>query len=167
VAGQTFGLVAPLYEMAGVLAAQLAGDDAAQFKPSALATKLKVTGINLFSAGDFAAGDTCEDIVLRDPARCVYKRLVLKDDKLIGAVFYGCVADSGWFFDLIRNRTDISGMRDTLIFGPAFASTPAPATPLPPPLAVGRRSDAGSPTREARGGDQRSGGATVGSQSPA
>src|SRR5271166_3425465 len=94
--GQCFGLVAPLYDMAGVVAAQLAGDDSAAFNPSATATKLKVTGINLFSAGDFADGGDREEIVLRDAARGVYRRLVLKDGKLIGIVLYGDVSHGAW-----------------------------------------------------------------------
>jgi len=129
---QVFGLVAPLYEMAGVIAAQLAGYTGATFKPSAVATKLKVTGINLFSAGDFADGKDREEIVLRDAARGIYKRLVLKDDKIIGAVMYGDVADGAWFFDMIKKGSPVSEMRDTLIFGPSFAG----GTPLDPTAAV-------------------------------
>ena len=121
VEGQVFGLVAPLYEMAGVAAAHLADDTAPQFSPSATATKLKVTGINLFSAGDFADAKDRQEIVLRDAARGIYKRLVLKDDRIIGVVMYGDTADGAWFFDLLRRGTDIAPMRDTLIFGPAFA----------------------------------------------
>ncbi len=119
--GECFGLVAPLYEMATVLAARLAGDANAQFTPSATATKLKVTGINLFSAGDFAEGKDREEIVLRDASRGIYKRLVIRDDKLAGAVFYGDTADSAWFFDLLKRGADISKMRETLIFGPSYA----------------------------------------------
>ncbi len=119
--GECYGLVAPLYEMANVLAGQLAGDTSAQFKPSATATKLKVTGINLFSAGDFAEGKDREEIVLRDASRGIYKRLILKDNTLAGAVFYGDTADSAWFFDLLKRGVDIDGMRDTLIFGPSYA----------------------------------------------
>lgn len=119
--GQVFGLVAPLYEMASVAAAHLAGDAAPSFVPSATATKLKVTGINLFSAGDFAEGKDRQEIVLRDAARGIYKRLVLKDDRIIGVVMYGDTADGAWFFDLLRKGTDIASMRDTLIFGPGFA----------------------------------------------
>ncbi len=119
--GQVFGLVAPLYEMANVVAAQLAGENGAEFRGSATATKLKVTGINLFSAGDFADAKDREEIVLRDAARNVYKRLVLKDDKLIGAVLFGDTGDGAWFFDHIRRGTDIAALRETLIFGPAFA----------------------------------------------
>jgi nitrite reductase (NADH) large subunit len=130
--GQVFGLVAPLYEMAGVIAAQLTGDQEAAFKPSALATKLKVTGIHLYSAGDFADAADREEIVLRDATRGVYRRLVLKDGKLIGAVFYGDTADGAWFFDLIRKGTDTTEMRETLIFGPAFAG----GSPLDPMAAV-------------------------------
>ncbi len=122
--GQVFGLVAPLYEMANVVAAQLAGDASAAFKPSATATKLKVTGINLFSAGDFADAKDREEIVLRDAARNVYKRLVLKNDRVIGAVLYGDTADGAWFFDQIKTQSDISALRETLIFGPAYAGGP-------------------------------------------
>ena len=129
---QVFGLVAPLYEMATVIAAQLAGDGDAAFKPSAVATKLKVTGINLFSAGDFAEGKDREEIVLRDAARGIYKRLILKDDKLVGAVFYGDTADGAWFFDLIKTGKPVTEMRETLIFGPSFAG----GTPLDPMVAV-------------------------------
>ena len=132
---QVFGLVAPLYEMANVLAAQLTGNATAYFAPSATATKLKVTGINLFSAGDFAEGADREDIVLTDPAGGVYKRLVIKDDRLIGAVLYGDTSDGAWIFDNIRSARDIAPIRDTLIFGPSFnlsddsASEPSAAIP--------------------------------------
>ncbi len=119
--GQVFGLVAPLYEMANVVAAQLAGDAAAAFKPSATATKLKVTGVNLFSAGDFGEGKDREEIVLRDAARSVYKRLVIKDNKLAGVVMFGDTSDGAWFFDLLRRRADIGELRETLIFGPSYA----------------------------------------------
>ena len=117
--GNLFGLVAPLYDQAKVLAKTLLGEDDA-FKMRELSTKLKVTGCDLFSAGDFAEGDAREDIVFRDPKRGVYKRLVIEDDKLVGAVMYGDTADSNWFFGLIKDGSDISEMRDTIIFGPAF-----------------------------------------------
>ncbi len=130
--GQVFGLVAPLYEMAGVIAKRLAGESDAAFAPSALATKLKVTAINLYSAGDFAEAKDREEIVFRDAARGIYKRLVLKDSTLIGAVFYGDTADGPWFFDLIRKATDITDLRETLIFGPAYAG----GSPLDPMAAV-------------------------------
>mgnify|MGYP002620405321 CR=1 FL=1 len=117
--GQLFGLVAPLYDQAKVVAATLAGQ-AAAFQPVQTATKLKVTGVDLFSAGDFAEAPGREDIVFRDPARGIYKRLVIEGDRLIGAVLYGDTADGSWFFGLIKDGTDISAMRDTLIFGPAY-----------------------------------------------
>ncbi|MCV6598589.1 MAG: nitrite reductase large subunit NirB [Mangrovicoccus sp.] len=117
--GALFGLVAPLFDQAKIAAKTLAGEDAA-FVPKELSTKLKVTGCDLFSAGDFQSGEGREDIVFRDPARGVYKRLVIENDRIIGAVMYGDTADSGWFFGMIRDGTDISEMRDTLIFGPAY-----------------------------------------------
>lgn len=117
--GHLFGLVAPLYDQAKVVAKSLLGEDGT-FEVRELSTKLKVTGCDLFSAGDFAEADNREDIVFRDPSRGVYKRLVIEGNKLVGAVMYGDTADSNWFFGLIKDGTDIEEMRDTLIFGPAF-----------------------------------------------
>ncbi|MDX2257863.1 MAG: nitrite reductase large subunit NirB [Hyphomicrobiaceae bacterium] len=130
--GQCFGLVAPLYEQAGVLAATLAGEAEAVFRPAATATKLKVTGINLFSAGDFGDGPGREEIVLRDAARSVYKRLVIEDDRVIGVVLYGDTTDGAWFFDLLKKGTDVGEMRETLIFGQGYAG----GSPLDPTAAV-------------------------------
>ncbi len=129
--GVCYGLVAPLYEMAKTLAGGLAGETTS-YSGSLTSTKLKVTGINLFSAGDFADGDNREEVVLRDAAAGVYRRLVLEEDKLVGAVLYGDVTDGSWFFDLIKNGADVDEMRDTLIFGQAFAGS----TPLDPMVAV-------------------------------
>ena len=117
--GQTYGLVAPLWEMAKVLAAQLTGDTAPAYTGSVTSTKLKVTGIDVFSAGDFSEGDEGDEIVLREPARGIYKRIILRGNQVIGAVLYGDTADGAWFFDLLKQGTDISDMRNTLIFGPA------------------------------------------------
>ncbi|MFC3324661.1 nitrite reductase large subunit NirB [Mesorhizobium cantuariense] len=132
VSGQVYGLVAPLYEMARVTASQLAGDEAAAFVHSDTPTKLKVTGIDLFSLGDFADGDDRQEIVLRDASAGVYKRLVLKDDRIIGTVLYGETADGAWFNDLKKKQTDISEMRDTLIFGQSYQG----GAPLDPMAAV-------------------------------
>uniref|UniRef100_UPI0011AF2006 FAD-dependent oxidoreductase n=1 Tax=Paracoccus sp. SY TaxID=1330255 RepID=UPI0011AF2006 len=123
--GQVFGLVAPLYDQAKVLAKTLLGE-AAIFAPVQTATKLKVTGCDLFSAGDFADAPGREDIVFRDPGRGIYKRLVLEGDRIVGVVMYGDTADGAWFYGLMKDGTDISDMRDTLIFGPAFQGGAAP-----------------------------------------
>ncbi|KAJ0337153.1 hypothetical protein COL154_014318, partial [Colletotrichum chrysophilum] len=118
--GNCFGLVAPLYQMANVAAAHLAGEEGQHFVASQTATRLKVTGLDLYSAGDFAEGEDREEIVLRDAAAGVYKRLVLKESRIIGTVMYGEAADGPWFFDLMKNGTDVSQMRETLIFGQAY-----------------------------------------------
>jgi len=135
---QLFGLVAPLYDQAKIVAKTLLGEDAA-FKPVQTATKLKVTGCDLYSAGDFADGEAREDIVFRDPGRGIYKRLVIENDRLVGAVMYGDTGDGPWFFGLIKDATDISDMRDTLIFGSNFqggaASDPLAAVAALPPEA--------------------------------
>ena len=135
VEGQTFGLVAPLYEMANVLAARLSGDESARFRANATATKLKVTGMDLFSAGDFAGAPDRDEIVIEDKGSKVYRRLVLKGNALVGAVFFGDTLDGGWFVDLIRSGADISAMRDGLIFGPGYAETKA----APKPAAIAAR----------------------------
>ncbi|RCW82492.1 nitrite reductase large subunit NirB [Paracoccus lutimaris] len=134
--GQLFGLVAPLYDQAKVLAKTLL-DQAAEFQPVQTATKLKVTGCDLFSAGDFAEGQGREDIVFRDPGRGIYKRLVLEGDRIIGVVMYGDTSDGSWFYGLMKDKADISDMRETLIFGPAYqgGTTPDPmaaVAALPP-----------------------------------
>lgn len=130
--GATFGLVAPLYDMANVLAAQLCGDEKATFVPVATATRLKVTGISLYSAGDFAEGEDREEIVLRDAAAGVYKRLILREDKIIGTVLYGDTGDGPWFYDMLKRNVDTRDMRDTLIFGQNYQG----GAPLDPTAAV-------------------------------
>ncbi|MCK5933274.1 MAG: nitrite reductase large subunit NirB [Fulvimarina manganoxydans] len=129
--GTLFGLVAPLYEQAKVVAKSLL-DEEERFSVKELSTKLKVTGCDLFSAGDFAESEGREEIVLRDPAKGVYRRLVLEGDRLVGAVMYGDTSDSNWFFDLMKNRTPVSEMRETLIFGQAYQG----GSPLDPMAAV-------------------------------
>lgn len=129
--GVCYGLVAPLYESAKALADRLAGGSA-EYLGSVTNTKLKVTGINLFSAGDFAEAPDREEIVLRDAAAGVYKRLVLKDNRIVGTVLYGDTADGSWFFDLMKKGSDVSAMRDTLIFGQSFQG----GVPLDPMAAV-------------------------------
>jgi nitrite reductase (NADH) large subunit len=132
VGGHTYGLVAPLYEMARVAAARLAGDETTCFVHSDTPTKLKVTGIDVFSLGDFADGDDREEIVLRDASAGVYRRLVLKDNRIIGTVLFGETSDGAWFGDLKKREVDISEMRDTLIFGQAYQG----GTPPDPMAAV-------------------------------
>ena len=119
--GTCYGLVAPLWEMCRALADHLTGEPTG-YEGSVTSTKLKVSGIDLFSAGDFSGGDGAEDIVMRDAARGVYKRVIVKDDRLVGAVLYGDTADGNWYFDLMKKGEDVSDIRDALIFGQAFAS---------------------------------------------
>ena len=119
--GAVYGLVAPLWDMCRSLADGLV-DSHNPYGGSVTSTKLKVSGIDVFSAGDFSGGEGCEDIVLRDATRGVYKRVIVKDDRLIGAVLYGDTADGNWYFDLLKKGEDVSEIRDALIFGQAFAS---------------------------------------------
>jgi nitrite reductase (NADH) large subunit len=114
---QTYGLVAPLFDQAKVCANHLAFSGFARYEGSSVSTKLKVTGIDLFSAGDFGGGDNREEIVLHDAGAGVYKRLVLQDNKLIGAVLYGDTGDGAWYFKLLREGADVGQIRDRLMFG--------------------------------------------------
>ncbi|MFS8934650.1 NAD(P)/FAD-dependent oxidoreductase [Cupriavidus taiwanensis] len=115
----TFGLVAPIWDQARVCAAHLAGAGHRRYVQQATATKLKVTGVDLYSAGDFIGGEGSEDLVLRDARRGVYKRLVLQDGRLVGAVLYGDVQDGAWYFELIQQRTPVAALRQRLLFGKA------------------------------------------------
>ena len=117
----TFGLVAPLWEQARVCATHLAEVGTAHYEGSVVATQLKVTGIELYSVGDFLGGDGAESIVLRDPKRGVYKRLIIRDNKVRGAVLYGDASDGAWYSELMAEGRDISALREKLLFGPAFA----------------------------------------------
>jgi nitrite reductase (NADH) large subunit len=115
----TFGLVAPIWDQARVCAAHLAGAGHRRYVQQATATKLKVTGVDLYSAGDFIGGEGSEDLVLRDPRRGVYKRLVLQGGRLVGAVLYGDVKDGPWYFDLIQTGQPVAALRQRLLFGKA------------------------------------------------
>lgn len=126
--GMCYGLVAPLWDMCRALADHATGASSG-YAGSVTSTKLKVSGIDLFSAGDFSGGDGAEDIVLRDATRGVYKRVIVKGDRLIGCVLYGDTADGNWYFDLLRKAEDVSGIREALIFGQAFAQGGALADP--------------------------------------
>jgi nitrite reductase (NADH) large subunit len=117
----TFGLVAPIWDQARVCAAHLAGAGHRRYVQQATATKLKVTGVDLYSAGDIVGFDASEDLVLRDRRGGVYKRLVVGGRRLLGVVLYGDVADGPWYFELIQNRSDISSIRNHLLFGQAQA----------------------------------------------
>jgi nitrite reductase (NADH) large subunit len=117
--GTAYGLVAPLFEQAKVAANHLAEMGISRYEGSVTSTKLKVTGIDVFSAGDFSGSEGSEDIVLHDPGMGIYKRLVLKGDKLVGAVLYGDTKDGAWYFQLLRDAQDIHDIRDHLVFGNA------------------------------------------------
>lgn len=115
--GISYGLVAPLFEMAKVCATHLANFGIGLYKGSVTSTKLKVTGLDLFSAGDFTGNDETEEIVLHDAVGGVYKKLVIKDDKIIGAVLYGDTTDGAWYFQMLRDGKAIHEIRDHLMFG--------------------------------------------------
>jgi nitrite reductase (NADH) large subunit len=113
----TFGLVAPLFEQAKICASHLASKGNEKYIPSVTSTKLKVTGINVFSAGDFEGDEDCEYLVFNDPSRKIYKKLVIKQNKLVGILLYGDTIDGNWYFSLLIDGKDISSMRSDMIFG--------------------------------------------------
>lgn len=115
--GIAYGLVEPAYEQAKVLARHLCGDATAAYEGTVLSTNLKVSGVSLFSAGDFMGREGAEIIAYHDPGAATYKKLVIEDGRLIGAVLFGDAADGLWYLDLIRARRPIAAFRDALIFG--------------------------------------------------
>jgi nitrite reductase (NADH) large subunit len=115
--GIAYGLVAPLFEQAKVAANHLALFGIGRYQGSLTSTKLKVTGIDLFSAGNFLGGANTEEIVMSDPHEGVYKKLVIQDDKLVGACMYGDTVDGSWYFKLLRDGRSIADIRDKLMFG--------------------------------------------------
>jgi len=129
--GAVFGLVAPTYEQAKVCANHLAEFGIARYIQQAQATKLKITGINAFSAGDFLGDDDAEFITLHDRALNHYKKLVISNDRLIGAVLYGDTQDGAWLFDLIQQKAHIHSLRDQLIFGKDFCTLETKLAALP------------------------------------
>ncbi len=115
--GIAYGLVAPLFEQGKVLATHLAEFGIGRYTGSLTSTKLKVTGIDLFSSGNFMGGANTEEIVMSDPAGGVYKKLVIQDNKLVGACLYGDTVDGSWYFKLLRDGRTVSDIRDKLMFG--------------------------------------------------
>jgi nitrite reductase (NADH) large subunit len=116
--GQCYGLVAPIWDMCRTLGDVLAGGEDA-YQGSDLSTRLKVSGVDVFSAGKHQGGAGCEDIVFRDAGRGVYKRIVLEDGRVAGAVLFGDASDGAWYFDLMRSGQAVADFRETLVFGQA------------------------------------------------
>ena len=126
--GDTFGLVAPLYDQARVIANQLSEHGVAVFKTLPTATKLKVTGINLFSVGDFLGDDECETLVYQDESKGIYKKIILKNQIVQGVVLYGETQEGGFYNDLLDNKIDISDIRPYIMFGRALCEEQSPST---------------------------------------
>jgi nitrite reductase (NADH) large subunit len=118
--GICYGLVEPAYEQARVLAQHLAGG-ADSYRGSVVATNLKVSGVGVFSAGDFMAADGSETIVLSDARGGTYKKLVIADGRLTGAVLVGDAGDALWYLELIRSRQPIARIRKDMMFGRSLA----------------------------------------------
>jgi nitrite reductase (NADH) large subunit len=122
--GATFGLVAPLFEQAKVCANHLSRHGVAGYVNLPTATRLKVTGINLFSVGDIQGDEQyCETIRFSDPSSGIYKKLVIRENKLRGAVLYEDTIDGSWYQELLEQEADISGIREQLIFGKGLMAT--------------------------------------------
>jgi nitrite reductase (NADH) large subunit len=133
--GVAYGLVAPLYEMAKVCATHLAGLGIGRYAGTIPSTRLKVTGVDLFSAGDFMGGVGTEAVTLCDPEAGIYRKIVLRNERVAGAVFYGDTSNAGWTLDLMRGKRDVTPFRDALAFGPeAVAGLVPEAGPSVAPL---------------------------------
>ncbi len=120
--GNTYGLVAPLYEQGKVLAKKLAGKEVEGYLGSTLSTRLKISGVDLFSAGDYLGDETTEELILLDEKVGIYKKLVIYDNKIIGIVLYGDTTDASWYLKLLKEHTDISDLRTKILFGKSALS---------------------------------------------
>ncbi len=121
--GETFGLVAPLFEQAKVCANHLNGWGTTHYRTLPTATKLKVTGIHLFSVGDFLGAAGTESIHYHDAGAGVYKKLVVQDDKLVGAVLYGDTTDGFWYQELLEQGRDVTDIREGMVFGQTVSAS--------------------------------------------
>ena len=120
--GQVFGLVAPIWDQAKACGARLAGDAAAVYVPPPVFTSLKITGIDVFSAGALAAADDADEEITLHDAKCgLYKKVILRDNRVVGSVLYGSVADGPWYVQLMRDKVDVSAFRNQIVFGRDFA----------------------------------------------
>lgn len=117
--GELFGLVAPVYEQAKVCAQQLLGRGDSQFKTLSSATMLKVTGIDLFSVGNFEGDADCQMLQLIDHDQGIYKKIVIRNNSVVGVILYGDTSDSAWYLNLVKEKTSIASIRDRLMFGPS------------------------------------------------
>lgn len=122
--GTVYGLVEPAHEQAAIVARQLSGEADALYFGTLLATNLKVSGVGIFSAGDFMGTATSQASLLEDRDAGWYRKLVFEGEKLTGAILAGDTSDALWYRDLIRSGSDVSAMRHKMIFGQDFASSP-------------------------------------------
>jgi nitrite reductase (NADH) large subunit len=144
--GQVFGLVAPIWEQAKVCGARLAGDTTAVYEPPPIFTSLKITGVDVFSAGALAATDDCdEELTLHDAAGGLYKKVILRGDRVVGSVLYGSVGDGPWYVQLMRDKAAVSSFRDQIVFcrGFAEAASLAPQIESEPDAAAESIAEAG------------------------
>lgn len=120
--GVTYGLIAPLYEQAEVCASYLCGNGKVSYEGSVTATGLKVTGVHLFSAGQFVEDDGCKLIKIFDDKNNIYRKLVIKNNKLVGVLLYGDITGSLWYQELIQSKQDVDIIKEFIMFGPDFFS---------------------------------------------
>ncbi|MBL4775483.1 MAG: NAD(P)/FAD-dependent oxidoreductase, partial [Mariprofundus sp.] len=114
--GIAYGLVAPLFEQAKVLAYQITGQGLRTYAGSVVSTKLKIAGVDVFSAGEFMQEEDDDVIELLDRQGGVYKKIVLEDDKIKGVVMFGDTVDGTALFQMLQDEKDVSEMRSTLLF---------------------------------------------------
>jgi len=128
---RVYGLVAPLWEQARVCATHLAGNGHLRYQGSLIATRLKVTGIELYSAGELNRVGGSEELRFCDPEAGVYKRLLLRDQRIVGVLLYGDARDANWYQELMVGRVDVSLFRDVLLFGPGHVANGVPTSQPP------------------------------------
>ncbi|MBI4905853.1 MAG: NAD(P)/FAD-dependent oxidoreductase [Acidobacteria bacterium] len=117
--GQIFGLVAPLYEQGRVLAHAITGQRGKTFSGATPATKLKIMGVDIFSAGSIDDSEPgVESVKFEDPSQGVYKKVLLKNNRLHGVILVGDAEDEYTYTEWLRSGTDLTELRRQVLFPP-------------------------------------------------
>ncbi|MDZ7923136.1 MAG: FAD-dependent oxidoreductase [Marinagarivorans sp.] len=120
--GQTFGLVEPIWQHCISLADRLCLNLQTAYQNTPVATKLKVSGVQVFSAGEWMTAEHHREFVYSDPARHIYRKLILDNNRLVGIVFFGDVRDGQYFFELMEYGVDVINAMPQLLMGRAFCA---------------------------------------------
>jgi nitrite reductase (NADH) large subunit len=118
--GNSYGLLSPLHGMAKIAARHLAGDHLAEYGKATIFSRLKISGIDLFVAGNSVGRDSQRKLVFENKANGIYKQIAIKNDRIDGFILMGDIEDGPWFFKQMEEEVDVSADIENLIFGKGY-----------------------------------------------